>query len=344
MAGAIALRTDYTADALRRLALGTRDANVARRLLSLAAVREGASRGDAARIGGMDRQTLRDWVHRFNAAGPDGLRDQWRNGSVCRLTADQQRELSELIIAGPDQNRDGVVRWRRVDLKRVIEERFGVSYHERHVSTLLKRLGFSHVSARPRHPGQDPSVMEAFKKNFPRILSAHTGHLPKGKPIEIWFQDEARIGQKNGVVRQWARRGTRPRQPADQRYANAWLFGAICPARGKAAGLALPFIGTDSMQLHLDEIARCVARGAHAVLLLDRAPWHTTGKIRLPKNVSLIFLPSRAPELNPVENVWQFLRANWLSNTVFEDMDHIIKAACSAWNNLVALPNTIQSI
>lgn len=89
---------------------------------------------------------------------------QW----LClRLTGDQQRELSELIIAGPDRNRDGVVRWRRVDLKRVIEERFGVSYHERHISTLLKRLGFSHVSARPRHPGQDTGVMEAFKKTSP---------------------------------------------------------------------------------------------------------------------------------------------------------------------------------
>ena len=105
--------------------------------------------GEAARIGGMDRQTLRDWVHRFNAAGPDGLHDQWRNGSVCRLTADQLAELSALVTTGPDRARDGVVRWRRVDLQRVIEERFGVSYHERHVSALLKRLG-SATSARVR--------------------------------------------------------------------------------------------------------------------------------------------------------------------------------------------------
>ncbi|WP_185230109.1 IS630 family transposase [Acetobacter aceti] len=344
MAGAIALRTDYTASALRGLASRMRDANVARRLLSLAAVRDGASRGEAARIGGMDRQTLRDWVHRFNAAGPDGLRDQWRNGSVCRLTADQLAELSALVTTGPDRARDGVVRWRRVDLQRVIEERFGVSYHERHVSALLKRLGFSHVSARPRHPGQDRSVMDAFKKNFPTILSAHTGHLPRGRRIELWWQDEARIGQKNGLVRQWARRGTRPRQPADQRYENAWLFGAICPALGKAAGLVLPFTGTASMQLHIEEISRCVARGAHAVVLLDRAGWHTTPKLRLPRNVSLIFLPSRAPELNPVEKIWQFLRANWLSNTVFSGIEHIIEAACTAWNNLTALPQTIRSI
>jgi hypothetical protein len=90
-------------------------------------------------------------------------------------------------------------------------------------------------------------------------------------PVEIWFEDEARIGQKNGQVRQWAKRETRPRQPADQRYDNAYLFGAICPARGVGAALALPYADTDMMQLHLDEISRYVAVGAHAVLILDRA-------------------------------------------------------------------------
>jgi hypothetical protein len=108
-------------------------------------------------------------------------------------------------------------------------------------------------------------------------------------------KNEARIGQKNGLARQWARRGTRPRQPADQRYDNAYLFGAICPARGVGAALALPYAGTD-MQLHLDEISRNVTEGAHAVLLLDRAGWHTTGKLDLPENITPIFLPSRAPE------------------------------------------------
>ena len=168
--------------------------------------------------------------------------------------------------------------------------------------------------------------------------------MPKATPIEIWFQDEARIGQKNGQVRQWARRGTRPRQPADQRYENAYLFGAICPARGVGAALALPYADTEAMQLHLDEISRHVAEGAHAVLLLDRAGWHTTGNLDLPANITPIFLPSRAPELNPVENVWQYLRANWLSNRVFENYDAIIEAACEAWMNLIAIPKTITSI
>jgi len=112
---------------------------------------------------------------------------------------------------------------------------------------------------------------------------------------EVSCKDEARIGQKNGLVRQWARRGTRPRQPADQRYDNAYLFGAICPARGVGAALALPYADTDMMQLHLDEISRNVAKGAHAVVLLDRAGWHITSKLDMPENITSIFLPSRPP-------------------------------------------------
>jgi transposase len=106
----------------------------------------------------------------------------------------------------------------------------------------------------------------------------------------------------------------------------------------------MPFADTGAMQAHLDEIGRTVARGAHAVLLLDRAGWHTTDKLRVPRNITLIWLPSRSPELNPVENIWQYLRGNWLSNTVFDTYDDIIDAACHAWNSLTALPHVITSI
>jgi hypothetical protein len=145
-------------------------------------------------------------------------------------------------------------------------------------------------------------------------------------------------------VRQWARRGSRPRQPADQRYESAYLFGAICPARGTGAALAMPYADSEAMQLHLVEVSSRVRRGAHAVLLLDRAGWHTTGRLVVPKNITLVFLPSRAPELNPVENIWQYLRQNWLSNRVFETYEAIIEAACDAWRSLLAEPTTITSI
>jgi hypothetical protein len=160
----------------------------------------------------------------------------------------------------------------------------------------------------------------------------------------VWFQDEARIGQKNGLARVWARRGTRPRLPADQRYESAYLFGAICPARGVGAALTMPFADTEAMQFHLEEIARTVAKGAHAVLLLDRAGWHTTPALVVPRNITLIFLPSRSPELNPVETIWQYLRGNWLSNRVFDTYDDILDAACDAWRRLINQPDTITSI
>lgn len=164
MPAAVRMRTDFSAGELRRLAAATKNANQSRRLLSLAAVLDGMSRTEAARIGGMDRQTLRDWVHRFNERGPEGLKDNWSKGNPSRLSPDQQAELAQLVETGPDRALHGVVRWRRVDLKRLIAERFGVAYHERTVGKILHQLGFSHVSARPRHPAQDERIMAEFKK------------------------------------------------------------------------------------------------------------------------------------------------------------------------------------
>jgi transposase len=164
MPSAISLRTDFSASELRRLAAGTKNANQSRRLLSIAAVLDGMNRTEAARIGGMDRQTLRDWVHRFNEHGPEGLKDTWSKGNPPRLTPEQQAELAQLVETGPDRAVHGVVRWRRVDLQHLIAERFGVIYHERTVGKILHQLGFSHISARPRHPAQDGQTIETFKK------------------------------------------------------------------------------------------------------------------------------------------------------------------------------------
>ena len=167
MPAAVRMRTDYSASELRRLAATTKNANQSRRLLSLAAVLDGMNRTEAARIGGMDRQTLRDWVHRFNEHGPEGLKDTWSKGNPPRLSPEQQAELVRLVETGPDRAVHGVVRWRRVDLQQLIAERYGVTYHERTVGKLLRHWGFSHISARPQHPAQDERIMAEFKKTSP---------------------------------------------------------------------------------------------------------------------------------------------------------------------------------
>ena len=153
-----------------------------------------------------------------------------------------------------------------------------------------------------------------------------------------------RLGQKNKITRRWARRGTRPRAVADLRTKSAYLFGAICPARGAGAAIVMPHADSRAMQHHLDEIARLVRPKAHALIVLDQAAWHTTEKLPLPGNLSLLPLPPKSPELNPVENVWQFLRQNTLSNRIFDGYEAIVTAACDAWNSLIADPERIISI
>ena len=148
-------------------------------------------------------------------------------------------------------------------------------------------------------------------------MEAIRAGLPKGTPLELWWPDEARVGQKNTIARRWARRGTRPHAPHDQRTSSAYILGAICPQQGKGAALVLPRCDTQAMSLHLAEVAQAVAPGAHGVMLMDRAGWHRAKDLVVPDNLTLVLLPARAPELNPVENIWQFLRDNWLSSRVF---------------------------
>src|SRR5690349_24268207 len=185
MGQAIPLRNDYTADQLRCLARQAKDVSQARRLLAIAAVLDGASRAEAARIGGMDRQTLRDWVIRFGSRSHGGV-----------------------------------------------------------------------------------------QKNFPARVAEVRQQLTSGTPVEVWFQDEMRVGQKNKLTYRWARKGSRPRATHDQRTQSTYLFGAVCPEHGTGAALVLPVCNSEAMQLHLNAIAGKVSPGAHAIVILDQAGWH----------------------------------------------------------------------
>lgn len=161
-------RLDLSAADLRQVAARTQDAKVARRILAIALVLEGWSRAAAAEACAMDRQTLRDWVHRYNAFGLDGLSDRpRRNGPRPRLSAAQQARLAEWVEQGPDFARDGVVRWRRIDLQQRIKEEFTVTLHESTIGKMLHRLKFTRLQPRPYHPKKDAAAQEAFKKTLP---------------------------------------------------------------------------------------------------------------------------------------------------------------------------------
>jgi transposase len=160
-------RTDYDAVGLRQAASHSKDADAARRMLAIAMVLDGHSRAAAAETCGMDRQTLRDWVHCYNDEGLPGLADRKPPGAKPRLSPEQQQALADLVRSGPDPSEHGVIRWRRIDLSRLIETRFGVQLAERSVGALLWRMGFRHVSLGPQNPAQDPAAVQAYKKTSP---------------------------------------------------------------------------------------------------------------------------------------------------------------------------------
>ena len=166
-----------------------------------------------------------------------------------------------------------------------------------------------------------------------------------GKPLEIWFQDEARAGQKGTLEYVWAPIGSRPRAVRDNRHDSAYLFGALCPDRAAGAAVIMPAASSEAMHEHLKVISAGVAPGAHAVLVCDGAGRHQPGeRLTVPDNITLLPLPPYTPELNPLENVWDYLRGNKLSHAVRDTCEDIVDACASAWRFLTDDPDRIRSI
>lgn len=169
MAAAIGLRVDYTAAGLRSLARLSRDGNHVRRLLTMATIYEGGTRSDAARFGDVGLQTVRDWVLRFNAAGPDGLIDGIPPGGIPLLDAAQRRALADIVESGPIPASHGVVRWRLIDLAQWVWDEFSISISKQTLSRELRAMGYRKLSARPRHHSQDAEAIPTFKKTSPPL-------------------------------------------------------------------------------------------------------------------------------------------------------------------------------
>ncbi len=181
MGSPVSLRDDFDAAALRLLARRTRDANQGRRLLALAAIYDGGSRGVAARIGSVGLQTVRDWVLRFNAAGPGGLVDGKAPGQAPKLNDAQRQALARIVESGPIPAVHGVVRWRLIDLARWVWEAFGISIAKQTLSRELRAMGFRKLSARPRHHAQNEHAAEAFKKSSPSSWRTSRAARPRAQ-------------------------------------------------------------------------------------------------------------------------------------------------------------------
>jgi len=162
--------------------------------------------------------------------------------------------------------------------------------------------------------------------------------------VEVWFQDEARVGQQGTNSRKWHDKKIRARAIKQTEYEWAYIFGAVCPERDKAVCLIFPRVDTYSMNEHLREISRNVAHGKIAVIICDRASWHTSSGLEIPDNIVLMPLPAYSPELNSIEQFWQRLRRLYFSNRRFKDYDDIVNACADAINEFIVIPNAIKKL
>ena len=227
--------------------------------------------------------------------------------------------------------------------RREIASRWSVSVAERTVGKLLRRLRMTRLQPRPYHPKKDPAAQETYKRNFPSLVAEALPASAAGKPIEIWFQDEARVGQKGSLEYIWAPIGSRPPMVRDNRHDRS-TYLARSATRVVSARQSSPTTNTEAMNEHLKEISTQVSPGAHAVLVCDGAGWHQQGKrLRTPHNITLLRLPSYSPELNPMENIWDYLRGNKLSRLVWDNYEAIVAACKEAWYFLIGDKERIDS-
>lgn len=184
---------------------------------------------------------------------------------------------------------------------------------------------------------------KTLKKLIIKTIAAIPGHLPLSR-VDLWFQDEARFGQQNTTTRVWAKKGSRPRAVKQQQFEYAYLFGAVCPDTGATEALITPLVNKEVMRQHLQLIAARTPKGRHAVVIMDGAGWHTDDLVTEIANVSLIKLPAYSPELNPVEQIWQWLRQHELANRCFKGYQDIVDCCTHAWNRFIADKGRVMSL
>lgn len=171
--------------------------------------------------------------------------------------------------------------------------------------------------------------------------------LPKGtdlKKVDIWSQDETRVGQQGSLSRIWAIRGTRPRKVKQQQFISTYIYGAACHNTGQSCALILPYANTDAMNLFLKELSSRIESARHIALIIDNAGWHKSKDLAIPINITLIPLPPYAPELNAMEQIWEWIKNHFLSNQYYTNYEEIVDKACHAWNQLSENPELIKSI
>jgi len=327
---------------LKKLERKEKDAIRSKRLRIVILAMEGWTAPAIAMSVGLSRRDCQEWVRRFNELGLAGLEDRPGGGRDGPLTSQQQEQFCKRIEAGPIAE-DQVCSLRGVDLKAILAKEFGVLRSLSAIYYLLHRLGYECLRPRPRHHKSSPEAQEAFKAQLPqRVEEIAVAH--PGKRLRLFIQDEVRFGQQGTNTTVWARRGTRPTAVRQTEYQYLWVLGAVCPETGQGEGLISPCLNTSVVNAFLREFSSALPPDEHAVMLWDGAGFHTSHKLKVPDNITLIQLPPYSPELNPMENLWHYLKSHYWSNRVYADYEELEEAAIDAWRAAVLDPELMKTV
>ena len=318
-----------------------RDARIKIKLLALDHLREGRSIDEVSNITRYDSKSIKSWLELFILFDYEGLIERAGRGRKPRLPSVEEENF-KIELDNLQESRKGgrVVAF---DVQGLLANKFDCCYSISGIYALLDRLNIVWISGRSKHPKQSQEAIDQYKISFPEEVEKIKDKL-NSKKIEVWWQDESRIGQQGSLSRVWAAKGTRPRVVRQRQFLSTYIFGAVCPDRDVGCAFILPECNSGMMQIHLDEISKQIQDEYHAIILMDRASWHTTEALIIPENISLMPLPPYSPELNPMEQVWQQLRKIELSNTCFKNYEDIVNSCCNAWNTFCDEEGNIRNL
>ena len=331
-----------TPEELKRLERAETDVGRSKRMRIIILALEGWTAPAIATAVGLSRRICQRWVARYNEQGLAGLEDRRGRGPGLSLDEPQQAAVRERIDAGPTPE-DLVCTLRGRDVRRILAEGFGVVRSLSTVYRLLHRLGYSCLRPRPGHRKSDPEQAAVFKREWPERLRQIAEAHP-GERLRVYLQDESRFGQQGTNTNVWAPKGSRPTAVRQTEYKSLWVIGAVCPDTGHAEGLLSPTLNTAIVNTFLEQFARTVPEGEHAVMVWDGAGFHTSNSLAVPDNVTLVRLPPYSPELNPIENLWHYLKSHYWSNRTYADHDALEQAAMAAWRTAVLDEDLMRTV
>ena len=332
----------HTLEELQQLTKALTQKRIWLRHQAIVLAKQGHSVPEIARALGCSRRAVQTWVARYNQGGVPALQERPHTGRPPRLAGSDLLRFQERLEAGPKPE-DGVCTLRCRDLRRILEEEFGVTLRRQAIYDLLHRLNYSSLMPRPQHEQANPEVQEFFKEIVVEQIDAIAEAHPD-QEVHTFFQDEARFGQKGTITRVWARKGSRPRAVRQTGFTSLYVLAAVCAATGAVSALIMPELNTAVVNLFLEQFSRELPAGVHAVLIWDGAGFHTGAELVVPGNVSLIQLPPYSPELNPVENLWHYLRAHHWSNRPYQDYDELQEEAAKSMSNVCRDADTIKTV